>query len=702
MSDNIIKEGYLSYFSTFWNIYEKRWVVITNNNKLQILSKKNSPKILFELDLNTFNCIKRITNTTKYKKNDFQIMIYTDKNTSNQSCKLRASTENEIVNWLNYIQQSQQTESNQHIAESNNEEDEKLLLSLDKDKELKEDLENIPFAKSKVKDTQTNTEAENILSGMSQNEMNELQLALNEQEITEAKTEKTLDSKTRKLLTKLGENEIDENYIQQLQKYFTDELGYITYESIKHDINLVEQSMILNFCMKNLSQPNIFITLYNLIQDDNFDVIENENLEEKKIEIDPVNDESIDKVQNSELILETKQLDISVDKAKNDSQFILNWNHIGVAMRHWLYPKLSTHFSEAVQECKVGENNFSDRSITIILTHLKEKKNLRSAQVNFMEKLINNSTTFDPLQQTQQRNNKNNKSLDFDTNGIIYWLGTIATNGKSKWRNPAIQGNVKIYASSLGHGSEPAHSIVGGDAVRCFTDNRKKSWFMIDLLNVDVKLTHYSLRHYVSQNTNCLRNWILEGSTNSTNGINGDWQVLSLHKNDKSLNRKGDTHKWEIYNAKFYSQFRIQQIGANSAGRYNLVLSGFEIYGSAKIRQNNVSVENNENDKKGKIFIYKHDFDENGLLYHLGTVNQTQKYHNPADIEQVNVSSTSLHFYSHPISTFVGRKLTNCMTKSIKESWMRLDLKNIKMKLTNYTLKHNNSDSQIIRNWNLE
>ena len=42
--------------------------------------------------------------------------------------------------------------------------------------------------------------------------------------------------------------------------------------------------------------------------------------------------------------------------------------------------------------------------------------------------------------------------------------------------------------------------------------------------------THYTLRHYASFDTECLRNWTLEDSIDSTDGINGQWILLSRYK----------------------------------------------------------------------------------------------------------------------------------------------------------------------------
>ena len=80
------------------------------------------------------------------------------------------------------------------------------------------------------------------------------------------------------------------------------------------------------------------------------------------------------------------------------------------------------------------------------------------------------------------------------------------------------------------------------------------------------------------------RNWRLEASNNSKNGLDGDWITLLKHINDKSLNHIGATHTWSIptqnVNNKSFTQFRIFQLGLNSNKHYFLALSGFEIFGN--------------------------------------------------------------------------------------------------------------------------
>ena len=101
---------------------------------------------------------------------------------------------------------------------------------------------------------------------------------------------------------------------------------------------------------------------------------------------------------------------------------------------------------------------------------------------------------------------------DLDMNGILYWLGT--QRWTKPWQNPDDLGLVHVTSVPLAIApkSEPASAIVGRSLCRCVTLPNRESWFVIDLLTVWVRPTAYTLRHYDSWDTECLRDWKLQGS----------------------------------------------------------------------------------------------------------------------------------------------------------------------------------------------
>ena len=123
-------------------------------------------------------------------------------------------------------------------------------------------------------------------------------------------------------------------------------------------------------------------------------------------------------------------------------------------------------------------------------------------------------------------------SQTFDQNGILYWLGTNAKT--MRWSNPCGRGEVRILSSVLDSSSADPSTLAGRVAVRCVTTAMDYPWFIIDFLHRKIKPTHYMLRHYVSFDTEALRNWKFEGSNDGK-----DWELIKQHTHDHSLKTKG-------------------------------------------------------------------------------------------------------------------------------------------------------------------
>ena len=113
---------------------------------------------------------------------------------------------------------------------------------------------------------------------------------------------------------------------------------------------------------------------------------------------------------------------------------------------------------------------------------------------------------------------------DFDDNGIIHWLGT--NRGTSSWMNPADRGLVVVDGTKKASNGLDYKHVLGKQVVRCATDGVERAYITIDLKNVYVKPTKYSLRHYASHDTEALRTWELHGST-GTRAI-GIWKVQRM------------------------------------------------------------------------------------------------------------------------------------------------------------------------------
>lgn len=304
---------------------------------------------------------------------------------------------------------------------------------------------------------------------------------------------------------------------------------------------------------------------------------------------------------------------------------------------------------------------------------------------------------------------------DFDTNGICYYLGT--NHGTSSWRNPMELEMLKVEPSSLMHNSEPPSAVVGREVVRCVTQNKPNSFFIIDFQSFSIIPTAYTIRHYLSWNVEALRSWVFEGSTNKR-----DWVVLKKHINDTTISVIGQPYTiklTEINPSQAFRYFCIRMTGPNSNNHNYLALSGFEIYGKLlrlnsinedSIQQKNVVLKPIAQPKRQSVsnlqsrqFKFGYDFDKNGILYWLGTAMGAIDWINPASIDSVRVSSSALMGDSHSIIAFTGRDTVRLCSKPVMNSWFAVDFFDKYVTPTHYSLKHYSSwDVEALRSWVLE
>jgi len=161
---------------------------------------------------------------------------------------------------------------------------------------------------------------------------------------------------------------------------------------------------------------------------------------------------------------------------------------------------------------------------------------------------------------------------DFDTNGILYWLGT---NGKSTpYTNPSFNDIVTVTPSSIAGGTPQGFIEHTHREAYCCTNSCLGSSVKIELPST-VIVTRYSVRS--DKHKGCkLRNWLLEGSKDGR-----EWVELSRHENDTSLAESpGSTATWRTNPKNIEcSQFRLVQIGPNSSDGLHLMCAGLELYG---------------------------------------------------------------------------------------------------------------------------
>jgi hypothetical protein len=163
-------------------------------------------------------------------------------------------------------------------------------------------------------------------------------------------------------------------------------------------------------------------------------------------------------------------------------------------------------------------------------------------------------------------------SSDFDTKGVLYYLGT--KEYRSEWQNPFTQKLVDITWSSLEKGKPSA--IFERDPSECWTQDVPSSWFTVDLgSGRSLRITAYTLRHGGSNKQDLIRNWTLKGSVDGK-----EFVTLMRHKDDESLSSSFATMTWPISGiCQAYRFFKIIQTGHNSSKHNFLSIGGVEFYG---------------------------------------------------------------------------------------------------------------------------
>eukprot|EP01083_Nonionella_stella_P268453 907534_1 len=139
---------------------------------------------------------------------------------------------------------------------------------------------------------------------------------------------------------------------------------------------------------------------------------------------------------------------------------------------------------------------------------------------------------------------------DFDTNGIVYGIGT--QYGQTEWSNPAKQNLITLKSSEWGHYCD-IKDVLSRTKVEkgCCSWCNEHSWISIDFgSKKKIKPSRYTLRHHAIPD-NYLRNWHFEASNDGTN-----WNVLREHENDTNLNSPNATHTWTIDVDEYYQMFR--------------------------------------------------------------------------------------------------------------------------------------------------
>lgn len=283
----------------------------------------------------------------------------------------------------------------------------------------------------------------------------------------------------------------------------------------------------------------------------------------------------------------------------------------------------------------------------------------------------------------------------FSEGGMIKGLANGL--GNSGWINPVYEGQVAASASSVASDSAAVSALFAEEPQYFSTEDEPDAWVVLKLLKGKLSPTHYALRNVTAGGTGSLRSWEFQASNDGV-----QWFALRAHVNDDSLNATGETVVWSIsqnYGGRPFRFFRVLAQGDNTGGDQALGISGIELYGDYCEPFGEF-----EPTPESENLDFDDDFGTNGILYRLGSVNDTVAYTNPADLALVEVEASSLLADSTDAASILDRQTLRCVTKPLRNSSFTLRFKEGRRVIpTHYSLRHYSSwDTEALRYWVLE
>ena len=137
---------------------------------------------------------------------------------------------------------------------------------------------------------------------------------------------------------------------------------------------------------------------------------------------------------------------------------------------------------------------------------------------------------------------------------------------------PVDSRRLRVCVSSIEVGQ--LSNTVELDAKPFATDDEPWSWVLFDFLENSVRPERYALAQPKGL-PGYMRFWQLEGSVN-----NLQWDILSRHNNDSSVNSHCRDSVWNLRPLNFYRYIRlVMDPRGNSEGSSVLTFVGFEVYG---------------------------------------------------------------------------------------------------------------------------
>jgi hypothetical protein len=186
------------------------------------------------------------------------------------------------------------------------------------------------------------------------------------------------------------------------------------------------------------------------------------------------------------------------------------------------------------------------------------------------------SLSVSPDFSTDRFVDERNCVYEFDRNspqsGIISYL-------TKRFGGHVIDCNIVSITTSSSHEpqSYPLRHVADFENQSCsHTKNEANSWICYDFKDMQIKVTHYSIRSRRDCEGYHLRFWTLEGSNDGSS-----WVKLDDRQKDTSLNSAGAIAVFSI-SGRFqegFRQIRLRQTGKNSSGYDYFTVNAIEFVG---------------------------------------------------------------------------------------------------------------------------
>jgi len=311
-------------------------------------------------------------------------------------------------------------------------------------------------------------------------------------------------------------------------------------------------------------------------------------------------------------------------------------------------------------------------------------------------------------------------SEDFDKNGVLYWIGS--SFAKSEYTNPHTSGEVTVTLSHSESSNRATELVISHNLVResYAFGGSVPVWFSVDLgPHLALSPDYYTLRHGYSYSDSILCDWEFQGSNN-----NETWTTLHAQL-EAPFNSGWATKSWPVLSNERFRYFRVLQKGNYAYGPGQgpngspyMYIGGFELYGDLcsttgaspnTISQFSVAAASLTPPaiEKPREFQFSHDGDTHGVLYCIGSADNTEKWTNPARNGKVKTKVSGQSWNEADKWNCLARASDSNSTSYWGGSlplWFWVDLgPDWNICPNQYTLRHGNSyNENFMQNWEFQ